>query len=163
MRKRQIVNGANPVVRLSGPDGEFVEFSLVNYQYPGRTPEDDHDYDANWLFVQFRVSDGERSWSTLEPAWLTWDVASLIEWLRNVASGVRPSTVWTALEPLLTLECLVAAPAPRLVASLALELRSADVKAVNAWDQAINLTPSPGELLSGAAALALGLQRFPSR
>jgi hypothetical protein len=109
------------------------------------------------------VSDGERSWSTLDPAWLTWDVASLIEWLREVGSGMRPSTVWTTLEPLLTLECLAAAPATRLVASLALELRSADVKAMNAWDQAINLTSSPDELLSGAAALAIGLQRFPPR
>ena len=133
------MKGSNPVARLSGSDGEFVEFSLVNYQYPARAPENDHDYDANWLFIQFRVCDGERSWSTVEPAWLTWDVAGLIRWLGEVASGVLPSTVWTAPEPLLTLQCVTAAPAPRLVASLALELRSADVKAVNAWDQGISL------------------------
>lgn len=157
------MHGPNPVARLSGAGDEFVEFSLVNYQYPSRAPEDDHDYDANWLFVQFHVCDGQRSWSTLDPAWLTWEAVSLIEWLREVASGVRPSTVWTALEPLLTLECLAAAPAPRLVARLALELRSADVKAANAWDQAISLTPAPDELLGGADALAVGLRSFPPR
>jgi hypothetical protein len=163
MRKHHDAKQASPIARLSGADGEFVEFSLVNYQFPTRVPEDDHDYDANWLFVQFRVCDGKRSWSTVDPAWLTWDVASLIEWLREVASGERPSTTWTALEPLLTLECLAAAPAPQLAASLALELRSDDVKAANAWDQVINLTPSPDELLNAAATLAVALQRLPPR
>lgn len=155
--------GANPVGRLSGPNGEFVEFSLANYQYPSRQPEDDQDYDANWLMVQFRVSDGQRSWKTLDPAWLTWDVAGLIEWLRDVASGVRPSDAWTALEPLLTLECLAAEPDSRLVASLALELRAPDVKAANTWDQTLTLTPSREELLGAANVLELGLRRFPPR
>ena len=163
MPEQRILSAPPPSARLSGAHGEFVEFSIVSYQYQTHVPEDDHDYDANWLFVGFRVSDAAKTWGSVEPAWLTWDVADLIDWLQAIAAGITPSNAWTALEPLLSLECLEPAPEPQLVAVLALELRSADAKALGVADQAIRLSPRVDELLTAAAVLAAGLQSFPPR
>jgi hypothetical protein len=163
MTKRDVAKEASPVARLSGAGGAFVEFSVVGYQYPARAPLDDHDYDANWLRIQFRVSDGKGIWSTVEPAWLTWDLPSLIQWLRVVASGIRPPEAWTVLEPLLSLDCLGAGPPARVIAILALELRSPDMRAAHADDQTIGLTPSAEELFAAAGAIQLGLEACPPR
>jgi hypothetical protein len=73
-----------------------------------------------------------------------------------------PSEAWTALEPLLTLECERAIPSAELVAELNLELRSDDAKRSD-LDETIKLTPTTDELLHAAEVLDEALRRFPSR
>jgi len=91
MPKRNVTKEANRVARLSGPGGAFVEFSVVGYEFPARVPLDDHDYDANWLLIQFRVSDGKDIWSTIEPAWLTVPRA----WMRGCSKILHPVSTFT--------------------------------------------------------------------
>ena len=160
MAKGEAPHWGNPVARLSGPQGSFVEFSIAGYEFPNHRPKGDDDYDANWLLIQFRVSDGQRTWDTRDPTWLTRDIPGLAEWLRVVASGARPGSDWSALEPLLTLDCVVAGLRPRVLAHLALELRSDEVRTAV---QTIELNPTPDELLRAADAVEAGLRIFPRR
>jgi hypothetical protein len=149
--------------RLSGTNGEWVTFAVVGYQFPDYAPQDDHDYDANWLNVLFRVSDGDRTWGTRAAAWLTWDLPRLATWLRGVANGEQPEYQWTALEPLLSLECVEASPSPRINVHLALELRSDDVKMSHEPEEMIELAPSALEVLNAAEAAGASYARFPPR
>src|SRR4051794_40035445 len=75
-------------VQLVGKEGTAVEIDVVGYQFPGaRASETGFDWDANWLRVRGRVSDGERRWSFDDPCLVTSEAAELTSWLRGVVSG----------------------------------------------------------------------------
>jgi hypothetical protein len=46
------------------------------------------DYDANWLLIHMTANDGQRQWSAIQPAFLTWELHSLVRWLRAWADRV---------------------------------------------------------------------------
>jgi hypothetical protein len=154
-----------PMAHLSGPNSAFVEFGITQYQFPSMDPKRADQYDLNWLRVEFRVCDGQRQWSRNDPAWLTDDIPRLAAWLRQVADGQAPEDAWTALEPLLTLECRRASPTVELVAELRLELRSDEAKLREPFDdpEVIMLAPSKDELLRAAAVLDEAARRLPPR
>ena len=70
--------------------------TLVGYQFP----ELEHvEYDSNWLNVKVEVSNERGSWSAIDPALLTYEVAWLIEWLRAVSAGRYDEREESFLEP----------------------------------------------------------------
>jgi len=155
------LNHRFPHAHLGGQDGRFVEFSVDGYEFPDKQLRSEgFDHDANWLFVIFRVSDGRRTWSSRDAAWLTTDLPRLSAWLRAAADGGHPDD-WTALEPLLTL-CVEDEPLS-VVARLALELRSEDVRMSDIRDEAIELNPTADELLQAADVVDQALDGFPVR
>jgi hypothetical protein len=75
-------------VQVVGAEGSAVEIDVVAYQFAGaRASERGFDWDANWLRVRGRVSDGERQWSFDDPCLVTSEAAELSSWLRGVANG----------------------------------------------------------------------------
>jgi hypothetical protein len=155
-----------PFAHLSGPRGAFIEFGIMQYQFPDMELKPDNKDDLNWLRVQFRVCDGERRWSRNDPAWQTNDLPGLAAWLRLTADGQVPTDAWTATEPLLTLVCERASPTIELVAELRLELHSDDARMSNLdWDnpESIRLEPTSEELLNSADVLDEAIRRLPPR
>jgi hypothetical protein len=155
-----------PFAHLSGPRGAFIEFGIMQYQFPDMELKLGNKDDLNWLRVQFRVCDGERQWSRNDPAWQTNNLPGLAAWLRQTADGQAPTEAWSATEPLLTLVCERASPTVEVIAELRLELQSDDARMSNLdWDhpETIRLTPTSNELLNSADVLDEALRRLPPR
>lgn len=157
---------AEQSAHLSGPNGAFIEFRIMQYQFPDMDPKPDNKDDLNWLRVQFRICDGERQWSRNEPAWQTGDLPRLATWLQETADGRGPTEPWTGLEPLLTLVCERASPTVDLTAELRLELQSDDAKMshLDSDDpETVQLAPTRDELLNAARVVDDALRRMPPR
>ena len=73
---------------LGDPVGTFVDLQVLAYQFPQAGPSAFDGWDANWLMIagSVRTIDG-RSWTFLDPALTTSDVAELVAWLRLAANG----------------------------------------------------------------------------
>jgi hypothetical protein len=83
-----------PGVRIVSENGAELDLRPVGYQFPKHAPEDDRDYDANWLNVSgsVRLPDG-RAWQFVDPCLTTWDAQHLAQWLRSAAEGrVTPAS-----------------------------------------------------------------------
>jgi hypothetical protein len=74
-------------MRLHGEDGSEVTLQPTGYQFPGRTAEDDRDWDANWLNIHGQVRVKGRSWTFTDACLTTWEASQLGNWLRGVATG----------------------------------------------------------------------------
>ena len=60
----------------------------MGYEFPDRiAPDDERDWDANWLQISGVVRDGDLNWSFEEPCLTTDEARQLLEWLRRVAAG----------------------------------------------------------------------------
>lgn len=93
-------------MRLQGPQGDSLELRIVNYQFQklkneilNRTVSDD--YDANWLDIEINACARGRSWKTIEPCLLTWEVSSLAKWLEACAEGKADPLETHFIEPVL--------------------------------------------------------------
>ena len=71
---------------LQGKDGRRFEITLDGYEYP-ELPQDE--WDANWLKVTVEVVDGPKRWKRSDPAALTWEICTLVTWLRSVKLNPR--------------------------------------------------------------------------
>jgi hypothetical protein len=83
--------------RLIGPPQHILELEPISYQYhiAGTIlhAPTTNDWDANWLNVRMVARDGGRHWTRTEPAFLTWDLQRLVNWLRAAADaelGTQP-------------------------------------------------------------------------
>lgn len=152
-------------LRLNGPYGRYVELEVLGYQFPGDQKQGlgrvDNDWDANWLMVRLRVSDGREVWSRTEPVLLTWEIRRLARWLAIIAGGKRPDPdAWTGLEPNLQLE--VTKTPMELIASLHQEFRRPG-SALEEEPTSIELKPTPAEIASFIAGLEETLLKYPIR
>ena len=72
--------------------------TLIGYQFPELK---DEPYDSDWLNVRIDVRHPDGSWSTTDPALLTYEVQELANWFRDLAAGKRTKRNLGFLEPCL--------------------------------------------------------------
>src|ERR1044071_2081557 len=85
-------------MKLERADGSYFEMSVVGYEFP----ELDHeDYDSNWLMTRIDVKHPLGSWSAIDPSLLTYEMASLADWLEEISSGSRSNPDQGFIEPCL--------------------------------------------------------------
>lgn len=59
---------------------------VLDYQFPDTA----HDlYDSNWLTVQISAQTPELSWSSVDPCLLAWESHWLLNWLSDLALGIK--------------------------------------------------------------------------
>ncbi len=78
------------MARLTGPPDRSLEVQIVSYEFDpdGSAAARYDDFDANWLLIHMTADDGQRQWSATQPAFLTWELHSLVSWLRAWADRV---------------------------------------------------------------------------
>jgi len=86
---------------LTGTEGTMFEMQVVGYQFPHLEHED---YDSDWLNIKIRVTLAEGSWTSTDPSLLTWELASLAQWLESIAAGISVEPEEDFLEPNLRFE-----------------------------------------------------------
>jgi hypothetical protein len=94
-------------MQLAAPDGQSIELVITGYQFPDRQTEE---YDSNWLQIEGRVQHPNGGWTFRDPCLLTYEVASLADWLDRVGSGSDAKSSIGFLEPNLSLELLTSSP-----------------------------------------------------
>lgn len=96
------------MARLIGPESHILDLEPIRYEFPipGRLVDSpiDNDWDANWVIVRIDVNDGQRQWSATHPAFLTWDLLGLVDWLRGLAAGASVTPRFEGMEPNLQFE-----------------------------------------------------------
>jgi hypothetical protein len=66
-------------------DGHYVELAVTGHQFGARQSSSEQpDWDANWLMIQGKVWDGDRSWTFHDPCLTTWEARELASWLRGL-------------------------------------------------------------------------------
>ena len=69
---------------FKGIDNQIVEISIRGYEFPN---SDDKEYDGNWLIIYLRVESKLGNWQTIYPCLLTWEIKSLIDWLKKISEN----------------------------------------------------------------------------
>jgi hypothetical protein len=88
------------MAKLTGAADFSLELTPIEYQFPDNTEE----WDADWLVVRMHASDGKREWTSIDPAFLTWELRSIAAWCRGLAAGVAlPAPEHCCVEPNLQL------------------------------------------------------------
>ncbi|WP_101395542.1 WapI family immunity protein [Phycicoccus duodecadis] len=163
-------------MRLTSTDGSEVRIRMDGYQFPAMTTPGD--WDANWLIVEgaVRLATGE-SWSFRDPCLTTWEVSSLVDWLRQVADGsVQPSAfpsdddeerLQVFTEPNLAFS-LAARSQARVTLRVHFSLESLpprlrEDRDLDLFDFFVPLNVREAEAQSAADALAADLAAFPAR
>jgi hypothetical protein len=151
---------------LVGRDGASLDLSIAGYQFAAHQPDpnDDFDYDANWLVVEGRAKDGEKSWKFRDACLLTTEAQHLVEWLRDSAAG-RGAAAIDFLEPNLEFRRLaVQGERRKLRIVFRLESRPASAGDDEDWDGTwIDLDADADALEAAAQDLQANLHRFPRR
>lgn len=147
-------------MRLTSGETTF-EMGVVGYQFPHLKNEP---YDADWLNIQIDVRLPQGSWTSTDPSLLTWEMASLCEWLDSIAHGRSVESEESFTEPNLRFELQGANPQTVRV-YFELESRPSWAPSDGAgmddlWAEfPIDLT----ELKTAAASLREYLTQFPTR
>jgi hypothetical protein len=147
-----------PIPRLQGPPEHVLELEPLRYQYAHTADSTSgFDWDANWVVVRFVVQDSHRSWSSIDPAFLTTELQELVVWLRAVANNESVEPTFTPLQHLVSFEVRSTDAGPTLRASFALEL---EPRTGNPW---LDFDLEREELQRFADDLAASIERFPPR
>jgi hypothetical protein len=151
-------------MKLFNAAGSALTLTIVGYQFPRETPER---YDANWLMVRVSAARAGRAWTFTDPCLLTWEVASLAQWLTEVQSGRSPQPADCSFtEPLLRFQ-LAAAPngQPTLRVLFELEGRPpwAYSDSFGGEDVVLDFPLAGIDLHAASASLRAQLQRYPVR
>jgi hypothetical protein len=155
-------------MRLDGGGGRVLELTLDGYQFPEMTSEPGGvDFDANWLMVRGRVSDGAREWTFRDPCLLTDEARELSAWLEAVSTDWRDLGATDFTEPNLEFRRMSAPGDPPVVrVTLRLEARPpwAGEVSEDDWDKHfIELELSREALAAAATDLKDELKRYPKR
>jgi hypothetical protein len=151
-------------VRLAGREGNRLELSIVDYQFPEESVDP---WDSNALLVRLGVVSPEGSWEVVDPCLTTWEAKRLVSWLVHAAAHDPLAVPMTFTEPNLTVVARSRTSAPLRVhvrACLALELRPPWVhRAVGSDNLCVDLDVERNDLARAAASLLSDLVRFPQR
>jgi hypothetical protein len=149
------------MARLTGPIEHQLELEPIGYQSGNATNE----WDANWLLVRIRAKDARREWSATDPAFLTWELRSLVSWLHGLADGERDrARAFGGIEPCLKFEADGSGDATRLRVRFQLEFLPPTREWWNAEAKAwIDFQPGAEGLRRFADELEAELVRFPTR
>ena len=122
-------------MHLEGSGGRVLELSIEGYQFGAIAAEaGGFDFDANWLVVAGRASDGTRDWSFRDPRLLTTEVRGLATWLDAVANEWRDLDPIDFIEPNLEFR-RISAPAEPPVVRVAFRLEARPPWAAEAADE----------------------------
>lgn len=134
---------------------------VAGYQFPHLEHEE---YDSDWLKINIRVRLPEGSWTSTDPSLLTWEVASLAQWLESIAEGVSAESEQSFLEPNLRFELMQSEP-KTLRVYFELESRPpwAPSDGAGMDDLFAEFAVNPDDLRDAASALREDLKRFPVR
>ena len=83
-------------MKLFGDEQTSFEFEVVGYQFPQLENEP---YDSDWLIVRVCVQHPRGSWSKTDACLLTFELATLVDWLRTIAEEMPPSSEVEFIEP----------------------------------------------------------------
>jgi hypothetical protein len=72
-------------MRFECINDQFVEFSILGYQFPEITDGDE--WTRNWLLVHINVKSNEKQWDKTDPAITTFELKELIDWLINISEN----------------------------------------------------------------------------
>jgi hypothetical protein len=154
------------MARLSDASGLSFEIQPVGYQYDAATVT--HEYDRNWLQDRITVTDSARTWSTVAPTLLTWEINEIIEWLRLVAEqpGGWPKRWDRTTEPSLAFEAAHSAEGLELRICLNLDFlppERRDGVYYEGEDTVLTFHPTNAELRGVADELEREMRAFPVR
>ena len=151
------------MAQLTGPSPFRLDLTPLRYQFPGNTG----DWDADWLVVKMHAADGNRDWESVDPAFLTWELRSLVEWLRALASGTEGDENWFGcVEPNLQFSAARDAAGICLRAVFEQEFRPPGTRIDEPGEDEeieIEFRPSPEQLRRFADQLDAELEPFPVR
>ncbi|MBN9632055.1 MAG: hypothetical protein J0I18_15820 [Actinobacteria bacterium] len=71
-----------------GSSGSTVELTIEAYQFPESEPQNEQDWDANWLVIAGQIS-GWVPWRFRDPCLTTWEAREFAAWLDDVAHSER--------------------------------------------------------------------------
>jgi hypothetical protein len=147
-------------MRLTSDDSTF-ELQVVGYQFPHLEREP---YDADWLNIRIDVSLPQGSWTSLDPSLLTWELASLHQWLTSIADGTSVESEESFMEPNLRFE-LSGEGSRNLRVYFELESRPSWAPSDGAGmdDLWAEFRIDPTELKTAAASLREYIVKFPVR
>lgn len=74
-------------MRFYNQEGDYLEFSIKNYEFPDLEPDQYEEYDANWLEIAIKAKDSEYQWEAACPCLLTWEAKSVLDFFRAFAEG----------------------------------------------------------------------------
>ena len=70
-------------MKLESKDGSSFEMTIVGYEFPNTSAGDG----ANWLLIEYSITDTRHTWTSTDPCIQTLDVAKLADWLEERSSG----------------------------------------------------------------------------
>jgi hypothetical protein len=152
-------------VRLAGREGNRLELSIVDYQFPEESVDP---WDSNALLVRLGVVSPEGSWEVVDPSLTTWEAARLASWMGGVARVDAGRRIRPLAEPNVTVTAEVAAAGDgsrrvRLRACFELETRPPWLRAAAGSLLCVDVDVAPADLVAAAASLRAELARFPRR
>ena len=152
-------NTQSKQMHLAGPDGQSLELRIVGYQFPHLESEE---YDSNWLIVEGKVVHPRGEWTFRSPCLLTYEVASLADWLDSVVRGRPRSEKKGFIEPNLRVQFVESFFfGARL--RVYFEAESRPSWAAGEDDLWVELSASDFDLRRAAASLRGQLERYPQR
>jgi hypothetical protein len=147
-------------MHLVGPDGSF-ELTILGYQFPHLAAEP---YDSNWLQVRIEVTHPRGSWTATDPALLTYEAASLADWLEAVAGRGPAETEHSFLEPCLWFELREGPGGARVLCThFQHEFRAPWARDLDDDESALAVSADPVALRDAPAALRAQLREYPQR
>lgn len=85
---------------LEGQGNRFA-LTVSGYQFP---EQKDDKHDANWLLITIDVETPSGSYSSSNACFLTWELAWIALWLRNLSQGLPQKSEMGGIEPVLEFE-----------------------------------------------------------
>jgi hypothetical protein len=134
--------------------------SLVGYQFPQL---EDVEYDSNWLQVKIVVSHSRGKWSAVAPALLTYEMESLIDWLKELSAGKYDKRHLLFTEPCISFHLLPSEGEPdKLAIEFSYEFRPPWAKDPHEEHQ-IAFPLASIDLMKAAQLLENQLHQYPTR
>lgn len=89
---------------FKGINNQFLEFKIDNYEFP---EEESDYYDSNWLEIKMIVKSDLGNWETIDPALLTHEFESLIDWFDKLSKNEKvENELMDFIEPNIAFELL---------------------------------------------------------
>lgn len=145
---------------FKGVDNQFVEFKVLNYQFPEIT---DCEYDSNWLLIYLKVNSHCGDWESVDASLLVSELMDLTEWFENLVNNKEMiSNSLSFIEPNLRFELIENSKDLKTV-RMSFDLESRPPNADDSKDYFIDFKFNNTELIKIIEELKSELKRFPLR
>lgn len=145
---------------LYGINGQTVELRITGYEFQNTTG----DIDDDWLLVYLNVKSLLGNWQTIDSSLLTWELAHLIDWFKDLAANRNlKHEELEFLEPNLSFEFLGNEDADHKNFRIKFDLESRPQSAKDDEEYFVDFSVDKPELERIANSLELELRKFPQR